>query len=124
MNTFPRITLKTTNFESTPHIERLLDKRLGTLGKFVPDYETARTCDVELERLTGQQTGKIFRAEVNLQVGGTLFRAEATAERMEDAIEQAKNELKSEIIRKTGKRKSLFKRGAQRIKEMMRFGGE
>jgi ribosomal subunit interface protein len=124
MNTFPRITLKTTNFEILPHIEKLLDKRLGTLGKFVPDYEPAQTCEVELEKLTGQQTGNIYRTEINLQVGGTLFRAEATAERMEDAIEQAKNELKSEIIRKMGKRRSLFKRGAQRIKKMIRFGGE
>ncbi|MBI4086450.1 HPF/RaiA family ribosome-associated protein [Candidatus Kaiserbacteria bacterium] len=124
MNTFPSFNLKTTNFEQTPIIEDVLGKRLGTLEKFLPDGETMLVCEVELEKLAGQQTGKIFRAEINLQVGGTLLRAEATAERMEDAIEQMKNELKSELVKAGGKKHSVFKRGAKKLKEMLLFGGE
>lgn len=124
MSTFPSFNIKATNFEQTSIIEDVLGKRLKTLEKFLPENETMLVCEVELEKLAGQQTGRIFRAEVNLQVGGTLFRAEATAERMEDAIEQAKNELKSELLRTHGKHQSLFRRGAKRIKEMLRRGGE
>jgi len=124
MNTFPSINTKTSNFGQTPEIEEVLLKRLKTLEKFLPDGETKLLCDVELEKLTDQQSGRIFRAEINLQVGGTLLRAEATEERMEDAIDRAKNELKSELVRTSGKRQSLFRRGAKRIKDMMRFGGE
>jgi ribosomal subunit interface protein len=123
MNIFPPINLKTTNFEQTAVIAEVLEKRLKTLEKFLPDGETRLVCDVELEKMTDQQTGRIFRAEINLEVAGTLFRAEATEERMEDAIDRAKNELKSELVRTTGKRQSLFRRGAQKIKNMMRFDG-
>ncbi len=122
MQTFPHINVKTTNFEQTTEIAEVLEKRLKTLEKFLPDWETRLLCDVELEKMTDQQTGRIFRAEINLQVAGTLFRAEATEERMEDAIDRAKNELKSELVRTAGKRQSLFRRGAQKIKNMMRFG--
>lgn len=124
MNTFPNINIKTTHFTQSAAIEGVLEKRLKTLEKFLPDRETMLVCDVELERLAGQETGRIFRAEINLQVGGTLLRAEATAERMEDAIEEAKNELKTALVRTNGKRQSLFRRGAKRIKDMLRFSGE
>jgi ribosomal subunit interface protein len=122
MNTFPSINSKMTNFEQTDAIAEVLEKRLKTLEKFLPAGETMLVCDVELEKLTDQQTGRIFRAEINLQVAGTLFRAEATEERMEDAIDRAKNELKTELVRTSGKRQSIFRRGAKRLKDMIRFG--
>ena len=124
MSTFPRINVKATNFEQTVFITEVLEKRLRTLEKFLPVDETMLVCDVELEKMTDQQTGRIFRAEINLQVGGTLFRAEATENRMEDAIEEAKSDLKTRLIRASGKRQSLFRRGAKKIKDMLRFGGE
>lgn len=123
MNTFPTINIKTTNFELADAIEDVLNKRLKTLEKFLPADETRLVCHVELEKLTGQQAGRIFRAEINLQVAGTLLRVEATEERMEDAIDRAKSELKSELVRTNGKRQSLFRRGAKKLKDMMRFGG-
>ncbi len=124
MNIFPHIGVKTTDFEQTAEIEGILEKRLKTLEKFLPEGETMMVCAVELQKQTGQQSGRIFRAEINLHIGDKLFRAEATEERMEDAIDQAKNELKSALVRARGKRQSLFRRGAQKIKEMLRFGGE
>lgn len=122
MSTFPTINIKTTNFEQTSFIEGVLEKRLGTLEKLLPEGETMLVCDVELEKLAGQQTGRIYRAEINLQVGGNLLRATATREKMEDAIEEAKNELKRELVRVHGKRQSLIRRGAKRMKDMLRFG--
>lgn len=124
MNTFPRVNIKTTRYTNTPEIEEYLEKRLQTLEKFLPEHEAALVCDVELERITGQQVGDIYRAEINLQINGTLLRAEATEETMEDAIDRAKNEMKGELTSESGKRTSLFRRGARRIKNMLRFGGE
>ena len=122
MHTFPSVTIKTKNYTHNDAIEEVLAKRLKTLEKFLPDDETMLVCAVELEKMAGQQTGSIFRVEINLQVGGTLLRAEATREKMEDAIEQTKNELKTELVRTSGKRQSLLRRGAKRIKDMLRFG--
>ena len=121
MHTFPQINVKASSFEQKDTVERVLEKRLKTLEKFLPDHETMLLCDVELAKSTDQQTGRIFRAEINLQVGGILLRAEATEESMEDAIEKAKNELKTELVRMSGKGHSLFRRGARKIKRMLRF---
>ncbi len=121
MNTFPQASVKTTNFEHTAALLDMLQKRLSTLAKFLPDGETLLRCDVELEKTTSQQSGRIFRAECNLQVGGELLRVEATEEKMEDAIERAKNELKRLLRRSRNKRQSMFLRGALRIKRMLRW---
>lgn len=122
MHTFPEIKVKATNFPHTPEIESVLQKRLATLEKFLPGDETALLCDAELEKLAEHQTGRVYRAEVNLQVGGELLRAEAVEERMEDAIDRVRDELKRELTKLSGKRQSVFRRGAARLKEMMRFG--
>lgn len=122
MQTFPQINIKTTNFTATDEVRAILEKRLTSLEKFLPEEETDLSCDVELERETAHQTGRIYRAEFNLRIGGKLLRAEATEERMEDAIDQAKGDLKRELRRFSDKRQSLMRRGAQRVKDMMRFG--
>ncbi len=124
MYTFPQINIKTTQYTSTPEVTDYLAKRLQTLEKYLPENETALMCDVELEKLSDQHNGPVYRAEINLQVAGTLLRAEATAETMEDAIDQIRNEMKTELTRESGKRASLFRRGARRLKELIRFGGE
>ena len=118
---FPHINTKATHIELTPDIEDRLEKKLHTLEKFIPST-TDCVCDVELEKLAEHQTGKVYRAEVNLQVAGKLFRAEATDETIEAAIDQAKNELKRELRRSSGKHKSLIKKGGQKLKDMLRFG--
>ncbi len=123
MNTFPVMTIKTTLYEQTPEIIEYLEKRMQTLEKYLPDGETAIVCDVELEKLTEQQNGSVYRTEVNLKIGGTLLRAEATGETMEEAIDRVKQDMKTKLVRTQGKRMSLIRRGAKRLKDMMRFGG-
>ncbi len=118
---FPRISTKSTNFTITPQLETLLEQKFEPLGKLIAVHGDER-CDIELEKVAEHQSGKIYRAEVNLYTGGKLFRAEATEEQMEQAIDTARNELKHELQHAHGKRQSLWKRGHQKIKDMMRFG--
>ncbi len=119
--TFPRISLKTTNYTVTPNLEVLIDQKFAPLGKFL-DERKESFCEIELEKITEQQSGKIFRAEVNLETGGKLFRAESTEEQMEQAIDSVRNEVKNELQRVHGKRQSLVRRGGQALKNMLRFG--
>jgi ribosomal subunit interface protein len=119
---FPHINVKGTQFTITTELHDQLDEKLGQLEKLLPEGETDIICDVELELVTRHhQSGRIYRAELNLKVGGVLFRAEATEERMEDAIERAKEDLKRELRRANNKRQSLMRRGARRVKEWFRF---
>lgn len=121
---FPTINIKATNIELTDEYKTLLEEKISSLEKFLPEEETDLKCDAELEKVTGQQSGRIYRAEVNLFVAGKLYRAEATEEQMERAIDEVRDEIKTELRKALDKRRSLMKRGGQRIKRMMRFGQE
>lgn len=119
--TFPHISTRTSNITMTPQLEALLEQKFSALGKLI-DARGDERCEIELEKIAEQHSGKIFRAEVNLFSGGKLFRAEATEEQIEQSIDTIRNELKRELQRDHGKRHSLFKRGRQAIKNMLRFG--
>jgi len=119
---FPTISTKATNIDLAGELETLLEQKLEALDKFISDKETDLKCEVELQKMTDHQSGKIFRAEVNLYVGGKLYRAEATEDQMERAIDVVRDEIKRELRRANKKQQSLMKRGGQAIKEMMRFG--
>lgn len=119
---FPTVTLKAVNLEISPGLSSLVDQKLQTLGKLLPKDETDVSCEVEMEKLTEHQTGRIYRVEVNLIVAGTLHRAEACEEQIEKAVDVVRDELKRELQRASGKRQSLMKRGGKMIKDMMRFG--
>ena len=118
---FPTIHTKATNITITPQTQTLLEQKFAPLGKLLDERKKV-LCEVELEKITDHQSGKIFRAEVNLTSGGKLFRAEATEEHIEHAIDIVRNELKHELQHAHGKRKSLLKRGHQVLKDMMRRG--
>lgn len=119
---FPSINTKATNMELTDELTTLLDQKLTPLEKFIPKDETDLKCDVELERLTEHQSGRVHRAEINLFIAGRKYRAEATEDQMEKAIDRMKNEVKKEIRRSNSKHGSMVKRGGRKIKDMMRFG--
>jgi ribosomal subunit interface protein len=122
MSSFPPINLKAVNIELSPGLTSLVDQKLQPLEKLLPEGETDIRCEVELEKLTGQQTGRIYRAEVNLFVRGTLHRAEALEEQIEKAIDEVRDELRRELEKARKKRQSLIKRGGQVLKNMLRFG--
>lgn len=119
---FPRIRTKATNIDITPKLEALLEQKFAPLGRLI-DERANTFCEVELERETEHhQSGKIFRAEINLTVNGKLHRAEATEEQIEQAIDTIRNELRNELQHAYGKRQSMWKKGRQAIKDMLRFG--
>lgn len=119
---FPTINIKATNINLDTELRTLLEQKMSSLEKFIPDGETDLNCDAELEKVTAQQSGRIYRAEVNLFVAGNLYRAEATEEQMEHAIDVVRDEIKRELRKALDKRRSRLRRGGQAIKRMMRFG--
>jgi ribosomal subunit interface protein len=122
MSSFPTISMKATNLEISTGLQTLVEQKFQSLEKFIPEGETDLSCEVELEKLAGQQTGRIYRVEANLFVHGKMYRAEATEEQVEKAIDVVRNELRRELERANGKRLSLVRRGGQAIKNMLRFG--
>lgn len=120
--TFPKITVKVTNVELSPGLSALIDQKFSSLGKLIPDNALDVSCRVEVEKLTEHLSGKIYRVEANLFVFGRTYRAEATEEQLERAIDVARDELKQELEHVEGKRQSMMRRGARALKNMLRMG--
>lgn len=113
---FPNITFKLNNVERANELSVLITKKLETLGKFIKDGIPAQ-CEVEFEKVSDHKHGKIHRVEVNLTVNKNFYRAEATEETFELAIDEVRDELDKEIRRSKDKRESLVKRAGRQIKE-------
>lgn len=118
---FPIINFKATNTELDQRLQTLVDQKFSSLEKFIGD-ETDVKCDVEFEKVTASQSGKVFRLETNLWLAGTMYRAEATEQSFEEAIDEVRNELDKELRRANDKHDTLVKKGGRAIKEMMQNG--
>ena len=118
---FPAITFKTTNTEPNPELQQVLENKFQSLEKYLGD-ETDVRCEVEFEKETKSQSGSVFRVETNLWLHGRLYRADASLESFEKAIDEVRAELDKELRRANKKREGLVKRGGRALKNMMRFG--
>lgn len=115
------ITFKHTNTEVRPNLQDLVTQKLQTIDRFLGAKGEVK-CDVEFAKVSPKLHGAIYRVEVNIWTGGTVYRAEATEETFERAIEEVRSELESTLKHTRTKRQSLWRKGARKMKDMMRFG--
>lgn len=118
---FPTIAFKHTNIGVDYKLQDLLTQKFTSLEKLIGD-ETDIHCEVEFEKESIQRSGNIFRTEANLWFRGNLYRAQASCENFEKAIDEVRDELDKELRRANKKRTNIFLKGSRKIKEMMRFG--
>ncbi len=125
MNT--KINIKTTSFELNQEIRNHVNEKIVSIEKFMSlkPNETP-IADVELEKKYGEhhKAGQIYRAEINLQYHGKVFRTESKKEDMVSAINEAQNEMIRRVRKNREKKTDLVRRGAKRIKKILRFGKE
>ncbi len=114
------IQFKATNTELEGKLQDLVEQKFQSLARYVGD-ETAVKVEVEFEKETAHQTGQHFRVEANFSVGGKLYRAEATENSFEEAIDEVRSELDKEMRRASKKKEALIKRGGRAIKDMLRM---
>lgn len=118
---FPSITFKHTHTNEARHLESVVEHKLAALKKYLTHKHDVR-CEVEFAKEAANQSGLIYRVEMNLWSDGKLFRAEATEETFEKAIDRARDDLDYELRKAHDKRESVFKRSGRALKEMMRWG--
>jgi len=118
--TFPSIKFKFTNTESNEQLQFLTEQKLQPLSKYIGDAPAL--CEVEYEKLNHQNSGDVYRIEVNLDVNGKFFRAEAALDSFEKAVDEVQSELDKELRRANTKKETLLRKGGRKIKEMLRFG--
>lgn len=106
------ISIKGTNLDLTASIKEYVEDKVGSLGKFIDAMETK----VELEKDKRHQTGLVYRAEVNMMVGGKIMRAEAKGEDVYSALDLVIPKLKEQINKFKDKRTTQARQGARAAK--------
>jgi ribosomal subunit interface protein len=117
------VNIKSTNFNMTPDIESMIRGKLDLVEKHLEVSDENPLAEVEIERLTHQKKGEVFRAEVNLSYKGKVIRAENTDFDIRNAIENVRQQVEKRIRRGKGKRFDIFKKGARQLKRLLRRGG-
>ena len=107
----------------TDEIRTFIDTKLSKLGKLLNTNDGALRADVEVGTTGGARTGEMFRAEINLSWSGGVVRAEATRETLHAAIDEAVEEVRGEVRKKSTKHRDLVRRGAARVKDFFRYFG-
>lgn len=112
---------KGTNYELPVHISRLAQKKIQTLKKFVGAHEETVQVYVELGKETeAHASGRIWRAEINFDVEGKRFHAQALEESIEAAINKAVGELSAELRNTRKRAQDLARKGGATIKSLLR----
>jgi ribosomal subunit interface protein len=116
--TFGSIVYKHNNLEETKLLTTLVDQKFQTLKKFIAP-QSVILCEVEFEKVGGHQHGRIYRVETNLSVNGTLYRAEATEDNFEKAIDVVRSELDSELGKAKDKNDTLSRKAGRMFKSLL-----
>ena len=119
------INIKTTNLELTDSIRDYLDKKMAQVEKFIKAPSTEPIADIEIGKTTNAKNSAedLFKAEINLQIGGSLYRYSAEEAEIYSAIDKMKDQIIREVRKEKEKKRDYFRRGALRMKEMIRGFG-
>lgn len=113
-----KIITKGNHMEVTPAIQEYLDKRLLGAQKFLDENAII---EAELGKTSNHhRSGDIFRAELNVTVGGNFVRTESEQGDLYSAIDIAQGELIDILSSRKDKKQTLWKRGGQKIKELIK----
>ena len=113
--------IKATNIDLTPAIKEYVVTRINSLEKLVDQKDTSINTDIEVGKTSNHhKSGDIFRAEINLYIGGKNFRSESVNKDLYSSIDEAKEDL-SRILNNF-KDKSFYKkkRGGALLKRLLR----
>lgn len=118
-----QISIKATKYELTPQAEAIIEERLTAplrlLGK---DAERA-LLEVELEEAPPEgRSSEPCKLVARLTIDDKVYRAEAVKPSPATAADRVRGDLEAEIRHSRGRARTLFKRGASAVKNMLRFG--
>lgn len=115
------ISITATNLELTPSLKDYVEKRLRTIAKFTAG-DPKIAVDIGKTSMHHRQ-GEFFGAKVIVITPlGKQYVASSEKTDLYEAIDDVRSEIVRELSSDKGRRITLFRRGAQRIKRMLRGG--
>lgn len=121
------IRIKTTDYEMTPEVSLYLDERIASIEKIIASDSDVARLEVEIARASGNQRhgDHAWRAEFLLTYpGSAAIRASNHAPTVNNAIDDAKQELLSQVRTERQVHRRVMRRTGAAIKRLMRMGGD
>lgn len=115
---FPVINYNFNDIEEVRSLVDIVEQKFAVMEKYLHGSQSV-LCDVEFNKINSNQNGEINRVEVNLMIDGELYRAEATKESFEKAIDEVKAGLDKELRRAKEKQTKLHKQAGRKVKKQM-----
>jgi putative sigma-54 modulation protein len=126
------VNIRAKNIELTPHLRDYAEKKLLSSCRFITTLlkkeiedkeqvgrEVGRVVlEVEIEKVTGEGKGRIFRTEAQMILPGRVIKAEDVAETVKASIDEVKNELQRQVKEYKEKIETSRKKGGQMAKKM------
>lgn len=114
-----KIHYQTSIIEMTDALASYIDKRLSSLDKFF----TAPEAQVHLRKdPPTQKNGEgLFIIHLVITDGGQDYQADEASYDMYAAIDKVKDDIQRIIVKAKDTQDSMFKRGARKIKNMLRY---
>ncbi len=116
--TFSTINYKYNSIEEAKSLATVVEQKFSTLEKFIGEKAVV-ICEVEFEKVASHQNGRVYRVEANLTINGDLYRAEATEESFEKAIDEVRHGLEQELRKAKDKHATLEKDAGRVAKEQL-----
>jgi ribosomal subunit interface protein len=107
--------------EMTDAIREYSIEKMKTVEKFLPRDDTSTKLALELSKTTNHHThGAFFQAEARMHIRGKNVTLRTTEDDLYKAIDVLKDMLTRELSSHKDKERSVFRRGAQSVKNMFK----
>ncbi len=112
--------IRTLDLEMTDAINSYFKEKMDSLDKFIDPDDESVECDARISKIAGNQSGDIFRAEVSIHTAGKNFGAVAEKDDLYASIDDVRDSVSRKMAEHKDKQKDLFKKGALKIKNLLR----
>jgi len=118
------INLKATNMPLSDQLSDYVVKRVTNLGKLLKKIKELGgevLVNFEVEKTTNHhRSGQVYRAECRIVIDGKQYYAEFKDENLYAAVDGVKDIVLRDIKKDREKKQALYKRGAQKMKDILR----
>ena len=107
--------------EASESVSNYVNKKIELISKLISKKDTGALCEVEVGRTTNHhKNGDVFRAEIKIKTQGEVLYASAEKDDMYAAIDQAKDEIKEELLKLKTKKNTLLKKSGAKVKNTLK----
>ncbi|MDB5260229.1 MAG: Ribosomal protein S30Ae/sigma 54 modulation protein [Candidatus Nomurabacteria bacterium] len=109
------------HMEMTEAIRAYTLEKMKSLEKYVPHDDTSAKLAVELSKTSNHHVnGQFFQAEAQLHIRGKDRTVRTTQDDLYKAIDVLKDMLARELATHKDKERSIFRRSAHRVKQLLK----